>query len=83
MFSICDHCCFKLSKKWKEELRKSFKYRTIHKKYNWNEIKYPSKLEDWKYFEKNNLEIALNVLYTKDAEILPASISSHNSVQEK
>ena len=33
--------------------------------------------------KKNNLEIALNVLYTKDAEILPASISSHNSIREK
>ena len=34
-------------------------------------------------FQKNNLEIALNVLYAKDTEILLAYISNHNSIQEK
>ena len=34
-------------------------------------------------FEKNNLETALNVLYAKDTEILPAYISNHNSTREK
>ena len=53
------------------------------KKYNWNGIKYPSKLENWKKLEKNNSEIALNILYVKDTETLPAYISSHNSTQEK
>ena len=82
MFPICENCCLKLSWNWNTS-RKSFKIAPFIKKYNWNEIKYPSKLEDWKMFEKNNLEIALNVLYAKDTEILPAYISNHNSIQEK
>ena len=43
-------------------------------KYNWEGIRYPSKLDDWKMFEKNNPTIALNVLYTKEREILRACI---------
>ena len=32
-------------------------------KYNWKGITFPSEKYDWKKFEKNNLTIALNVLY--------------------
>ena len=35
-------------------------------KYNWEEINYPSKIDDWKTFEKNNLTIAINFLYAKE-----------------
>ena len=52
-------------------------------KYNWEGIIYPSKLDDWKRFEKNNSAIALNILYIKEKEILPAYISKHNSTREK
>ena len=31
-------------------------------KYNWKGINYPSKIDDWKIFEKNNPTIALNIL---------------------
>ena len=34
-------------------------------KYNWKEINYPPKIDDWKTFEKNNRTIALNVLHIK------------------
>ena len=34
-------------------------------KYNWKEINLPSEKDDWKKLEKNNVSIALNVLYTK------------------
>ena len=51
--------------------------------YNWEGINYPSRLDDWKQFEKNNLTIALNILYIKKKEILPAYISKHNSTREK
>ena len=44
---------------------------------------YPSKLNDWKRLEKNNLTIALNNFYTKEKEILPAYISKHNLTREK
>ena len=33
------------------------------------------KIDDWKTFEKNNLTIALNILYTKEKEIRQAYIS--------
>ena len=52
-------------------------------KYNWKEINYPTKIDDWKAFEKNNSTIALNILYTKEKEICPAYISKHNSTREK
>ena len=52
-------------------------------KYNWKGINYPSKIDDWTTFEKNNLTIALNILYIKEKEILPAYISKHNSTSEK
>ena len=38
-------------------------------KYYWKEINHPSKIDDWKTFEKNNLIIALNDLYIKEKEI--------------
>ena len=63
---------FKLSRK-----------RNTSRKWKWNGIKYPSKLEDWKRFEKNHSEITLNILYGKNTEILPAYISSQNSMREK
>ena len=46
-------------------------------------MKYPSKIDDWKTFEKNNSTIALNLLYTKEMEICPAYISKYNSVKNK
>ena len=44
-------------------------------KYNWEGINYPSEKNDWKKFKKNNLTIALNVLYAKNEKIYPAYIS--------
>ena len=41
-------------------------------------MKYPSKLDEWKKFEKNNPTIAINIFYIKEKEILPAYISKHN-----
>ena len=41
-------------------------------KCNCEGIYYPSKIHDWKTFEKNNPTIALNILYTKEREICPA-----------
>ena len=52
-------------------------------KYNWEGINYPSKLGDWKSFEKSNPTMAMNMLYTKEKEILPTYISKHNSTREK
>ena len=52
-------------------------------KCNWKGINYPSKQSDWKTIEKNNLTVALNILYTKEKEIFPAFISNHNLIREK
>ena len=52
-------------------------------KYNWKGINYLSKIDDWKAFEKNNLTIAVDVLYIKEKEIYPAYVSKVNSNCEK
>ena len=39
-------------------------------KYNWDKIKYPSKIDDWKIFEK-------------EMEIFPVYISKYNTLREK
>ena len=48
-----------------EEIKKDperiTKIKSLINKYNWNQIKFPSEIEDWKKLEKNNVEIALNV----------------------
>ena len=43
-------------------------------KYKWKGKNYPSKIYDWKTFEKNNLTTAVNILYIKGKEICPAYI---------
>ena len=35
-------------------------------KYNWKGINYPSKIDDWKTFEKNNTTVVLNILFIKE-----------------
>ena len=52
-------------------------------KYNSKGINYPSKIDDWKTFEKNNPTVVLNILYIKEKEISPAYISKINSNCEK
>ena len=34
-------------------------------KYNWEGINFQPEKDDWKKFEKNNVNIALNLLYAK------------------
>ena len=43
-------------------------------KYQWKGINFPSEKNDWKIFEKNNVTIALNVLYAKKEKIYPAYV---------
>ena len=59
------------------------KFKSSIKKYNWDGIKYPSKLDDRKTFEKNNPTTTLNVLYTKELKTYPAFVSKQNSAHEK
>ena len=48
-------------------------------RYNWKGKNYPSKIDDWKTFEKNDPTIALNILYIKEKELCPVYISKTNS----
>ena len=52
-----------------EEIRKDPKrIKTIKpfiNKYNWEGVKYSSEKDSWKKIEKNNVSIAVNVLYAK------------------
>ena len=52
-------------------------------KYYWEEINFSSEKNDWKKIGKNNVTIALNVLYAKKEKIYPAYVSKHNSNREK
>ena len=52
-------------------------------KYNWKGINYPSKIDEWKKFEKNNPTIALFIFYIKEKEMCPAYISKINLNCEK
>ena len=65
------------------DLQRVSKIKPVINKYNLNGIKYPSKIDDWKTFEKNNSTIALDILRIKEKEIYPAYISKHNSTREK
>ena len=46
-------------------------------------INYPSKLDDWKTFEKDIQPTVVNILYIKEKEIYPAYNSKINSNCEK
>ena len=51
-------------------------------KYNREGINYPSKKDEWKELEKNNLAIALNTLYAEKEQVYPVYVSKHNSHRE-
>ena len=59
------------------------KIKAFVNRYNWEGINFPSEKDDWKKFEKNNLKIALNVLYAKKEKKDLAYVSKHNSNREK
>ena len=55
-------------KEIKQDQQRMTKYEPFIDKYNCAGINYPSEKDDWKKFKKNNLTIALNVLYGKKEE---------------
>ena len=63
----------------KKDPQKITKIKFIINKYNWEGINFPSEKDDLKKFEKNNLAIAINVLYAEKEKIYPAYVSKHNS----
>ena len=67
----------------KKDPQQITKIKPFINKYNWEGINYPSEKDDWKKIEKNNIAIALNVLYAKKEKIYPAYVSKHNLNREK
>ena len=65
------------------QLLKKSKVKPFINKYNWNGIKYSSKIDGWKTFEKNDPTSALNILCIKEKEKYPAYITKHDSTREK
>ena len=59
------------------------KIKSFINNYNWEGINYPSEKDDCKKSEKNNLTIALNVLYAKIEKMYLAYVSKHNLNREK
>ena len=49
----------------KKDARRITKAKRFRNKYNWEGINFPSKKDDRKKIEKNNVTITLNVLYAK------------------
>ena len=47
----------------KKDPQRISKLKSYINQYNWKDIKFPSDRKDWKKFEQNNKEIALNVLF--------------------
>ena len=64
----------------KNDPQRITKIKSFINKYNWEGINFPSKKDDWKKIEKNNVTITINVLYEK---VYPVYISKHNSSCEK
>ena len=56
MFSICGNGCIALLKNWITST-KSFKYKPFISKYKLKGINYPSRIDDWKTFEKINWQL--------------------------
>ena len=61
-----------------EEIKKDTqiitKIKPFINKYNWERIHFPSEKDDWIKIEKNDLTIALNVLYAKKLKIYPSYV---------
>ena len=71
--------------KIKKDPQKISKLKPYINQYNWKGIKFPSDKEDWKKFEQNNKEIALNVLFVphNKKEIELAYTSKYNYKRKK
>ena len=69
----------------KKDPQRISKPKSYVNQYNWKDIKFPSDKEDWKKFEQNNKEIALNVLFVphNKTKMEPAYTSKYNYKHKK
>ena len=60
-----------------------YKLKPFINNYNWDDIEFPAGHKDYSAFEKNNSDIAINILYVphKTREIRQAYISKHNKTR--
>ena len=58
----------------KKDPQRKTKNKSLINKCNWEGISFPSEKDDRKKFEKNNVTIALNVLYAKNEKIYPSYV---------
>ena len=68
-----DNKCFQYAKtialnfdKIKKDTQRVSNIKPFINNYYWERINYPSKIKDWRIFDKNNPIIALNILYFKE-----------------
>ena len=77
-----DNCFQNAIKESKKTLKKQVKkiVKPYINQYNWEGIEFPAGPKDWKNFEQNNKEIALNILFASHnkKETRPAYISKYN-----
>ena len=66
--------------KIKKDPQETSKIRSCISQYNWKDINFPSRKEDWKKFEQNNKEIASNIIFAphNKKEINIVYKSKHN-----
>ena len=62
----------------KKDPQRITKIKPFINKYNWKGINVPSEKDYLKTFEKNNVIIVLNVLYTKKQKIYPVYVTKNN-----
>ena len=51
--------------------------------YNWKDVHFPAGIKDWEKFERNNKEIALNILYTTRKEVINIAYTSKYNRKRK
>ena len=66
-----------------KNLERITKIKSFINRYKWEGRNFLSEKDDWKKFEKNNVTIALNVLYAKKENIYPIYVSKYNSNREQ
>ena len=66
------------SKRNEKRPQRTTKIKPFINKYNWKGIKFSSEKDNCKKLEKNNVTIALSVLYAKKGKIYPLYVSKHN-----
>ena len=64
----------------KQDLQRITKIKPFMNKHNWEGIKFPSEKNDQKKFEKNNVTVALNVLYAKKKKYILLMLQNRTQI---